>query len=223
MSFVGTSAAAYSKSLQGNLTTTTSNTNLELIRDVYRYQILNKLVVEKLNYYIGLFTTGDYKGLKDEFVVDVEREISFGIKNNSYFYSTYVEKLDGFEYSPAVFNSYRLNTESVLTGLNMAIKQYDTVEKLNNEITYFNSVLESEESIINYLNSNKEVSQMAFSTNQVFNVRHVLKPWYERYLIQYGAPNDGVFQTGYLAAIAQELINEGVITLEQFTTDTYPS
>jgi hypothetical protein len=57
---------------------------------------------------------------------------------------------------------------------------------------------------------------LAFSSNQIYNTTIVLKPWYERYLTEYGAPNDGVFLNEKMAIVVQQLINEGVITMEEF-------
>jgi len=220
-SFSSTSASAISKSLQGNLNNITSNTNLELIRDIYRYQLLNTYVVNNLNAYINLFTRAKYTELKGSYTDAKRKNISLVIGTDSFFYNTNVDNLDGFNYDSATFNSFRVSSKGVISGLEMAIKQFDQVKELQADVKYYENILRTEKNIIEYINQHKEVSQFAFDATQVFNVKHVLKPWYEKYLAIHGPPNDGVFQNDLMADIVIDLIREGVITEEEFITNTY--
>ena len=220
-SFSSTSASASSKSLQGNLNNITSNTNLELIRDIYRYQLLNTYVVNNLNSYINLFTRAKYTELKSSYTDSKRKNISLVIGNDSFFYNTNIDNLDGFNYDSATFNSFRSSSKAVISGLEMSIKQFDQVKELEADVKYYETILSTEKNIIEYINQHKEVSQFAFDTTQVFNVKHVLKPWYQRYLAIHGPPNDGIFQNDLMADIVIELIREGVITEEEFITNTY--
>jgi hypothetical protein len=220
-SFSSTSASAGSKSLQGNLNNITGNTNLELIRDIYRYQILNTFVVNNLNTYINLFTRADYANLKGSYTDAKRKNLSLIVGNDFFFYNTNIDNLDGFNYDSSTFNNYRSNSKGLLSGLEMAIKQFDQVYELETDVKYYKNILSTQENIIKYLNEHKEISQFAFSTIQVFDVQHILKPWYERYLNLHGPPNDGVFQNDLMAQIVLDLINEGVITEENFITNTY--
>jgi len=220
-SFSSTSAAASSKSLQGNLNNITSNTNLELIRDIYRYQILNTYVVNNLNDYINLFTRAKYAELKKAYTDTKRKNISLIVANDSLFYNTNIDNLDGFNYDSATFNNFRSSSKGLISGLEMAVKQFDQVKQLETDVKYYENILSTEKNIIEYINQHKEVSQFAFDTTQVFNVKHILKPWYERYLALYGPPNDGVFQNDLMADIVINLIREGVITEAEFITNTY--
>jgi hypothetical protein len=103
----------------------------------------------------------------------------------------------------------------------MAIKQFDQVKQLETDVQYYENILSTEKNIIQYLNEHKEVSQFAFNSTQVFNVKHVLKPWYEKYLELYGPPGDGVFQNDLMADIVIDLIRQGIITEQDFVTNTY--
>jgi len=220
-SFSSTSASAISKSLQGNLNNITSNTNLDLIRDIYRYQLLNSYVVNNLNAYINLFTKAKYGELKTSYTDAKRKIISLIVANDTFFYNTNVDNLDGFNYDSSTFNSFRASSKGVISGLEMAVKQFDQVKELEADVKYYENILSTEKNIIEYINQHKEVSQFAFSTTQVFNVKHVLKPWYERYLAIHGPPNDGIFQNDLMADIVIDLIREGVITEEEFITNTY--
>jgi hypothetical protein len=220
-SFSSTSASAYSKSLQGNLNNLTSNTNLDLIRDIYRYQILNSFVINNLNNYINLFTKAKYTELKDSYTDAKRKNLSLILGNDSFFYNTNIDNLDGFNYDSGTFNNFRSSSKGLISGLEMAVKQFDQVNQLEKDVKYYENILSTEKNIIQYINEHKEVSQFAFDTTQVFNVKHVLKPWYERYLALYGPPNDGVFQNDLMADIVINLIREGVISEEDFITNTY--
>jgi len=220
-SFSSTSASAGSKSLQGNLNNITGNTNLELIRDIYRYQLLNSYVVNNLNTYINLFTRADYTNLKTKYTDAKRKNLSLIVGNDTVFYNTNVDNLDGFNYDSATFNIFRSNSKGIISGLEMAVKQFDQVYQLQKDVKYYENILSTEKNIIKYINEHKEVSQYAFNPTQVFNVKHVLKPWYEKYLAIHGPPNDGVFQNDFMAEIVLELIRDGVITEEDFITNTY--
>jgi hypothetical protein len=55
-----------------------------------------------------------------------------------------------------------------------------------------------------------------FHITQTYNATAVLKPWFMRYLQMYGAPYDGVFDAEKMATVVELLIQEKVITKEEF-------
>jgi hypothetical protein len=215
-SFIGTSAGYYGRSLHGHIQIQSSG-NLEISRDIYRYQILYYNVVQVLNSYINFFSNGDYTNLKNKLTVKAQNQLTAIIKNSDYFYNTNIDNLNDFSYDPNMFESFRNNTYYILDGLIQAVSQYDELDALRNEVAHCDEILSSEQNILNYLNERKQATLVAFTANQQYNTTIVLKPWYERYIILYGAPNDGVFLTDKMAKVVQQLIDEGVITLEQFT------
>lgn len=219
--FIGASAGFYGRSLHGHIQKQNGE-NLELIRDIYRYQILYNNVIQIMNSYIYYFTTGDYSTLKTKFTTKNQNLLTSILQNSDYFYNDNINNLADFTYDSNMFQNFKNNTYYVLDGLIQAVSQYDELDAVKNEVSYCNDILSSEQKIIEYLNSNKQPSVVAFTANQTFNTTISLKPWYERYLILYGAPNDGVFLTEKMAVVVQQLISEGVISLEQFTMDRYP-
>jgi len=220
-SFIGTSAGYYGRSLHGHIQIQ-SGGNLEISRDIYRYQILYFNVIQLLNAYINFFTSGDYTNLKNKLTIKAQNQLISIIQNSDYYYNTNIDNLNDFTYDPTMFENFRNNTYYILNGLIQAISQFDEVDALHNQVNEYSQILSSEQNIIDFLNQTKQASLIAFTANQQFNTTLVLKPWYERYIILYGAPNDGVFLTEKMAVVVQQLISEGVITMEQFTTDTYP-
>jgi hypothetical protein len=220
-SFVGTSAGYYGRSLHGHIQII-GGSNLDLSRDVYRYQILYMNVVRILESYITFFTTGDYTNLKDKLTIKAQNALTEIIQNSDYYYNVNIDNLVDFNYEATMFETFRNNTYYVLNGLIQAVSQYDELEALRNKEKECDAILSSEQSILEYLNSGKQASLVAFSAEQKYNINVVLKPWYERYIIKYGAPNDGVFLTERMAVVVRELISEGKITMEQFTSNRYP-
>lgn len=216
--FIGTSSAYYGRSLHGQIKSLTG-TALDTSRDVYRYQLLYYNVIQVLNSYINFFSTGNYATLKNKFTNNTKNQLISIISNADYFYNTNIDNLNDFVYDSNMFENFRNNTYYILNGLVQAVSQYDQLDALTNEVNYCNDILSSEAKILEYLNSNKNPSVIAFTANQKFNTSIILKPWYERYIILFGAPNDGVFLSEKMAIAVQELINEGVITLDQFTSD----
>ncbi len=227
--YSSSSSSMMSRSMQGHINrgfnkikeSDTCIANLELSRDVYRYQILNSIIVNNFNYYINLFTRAKYDDLKKIYTDTKRKNLSLILGNDSYFYNTNIDNLVGYKYIPSTFNNYRTTSKALVSGLEMAIKQFDQVNQLQTDVKYYENILSTEKNIIEYLNQHKEVSQMAFNNTQVFGVQHILKPWYEKYLAIYGPPNDGVFQNDLMADIVVDLIREGVITEQEFITNTY--
>ncbi len=218
-SFVGATAGFYSVSLHGH-TQISTGTNLNLIRDVYRYQILYQNVIMILNAYLNYFTVGDYNNLKKKLTQTTVNTLTTIINNANIYYNDNIDNLDNFEYDENTFNNFRNNSYYVLNGMIQALMQFDRVDQLSNDVKYYKNILKDEKSIVEYLNSHREVSQIAFSTSQVFNTNIVLKPWYQKYIADYGPPNSGVFETQNMAIVVQSLIDDGTITLEQFLTNT---
>jgi hypothetical protein len=212
---IGTSAGFSGRSLHGHIQIS-NNSNLDLSRDIYRYQILYYNVMTILNSYLNFFSIGDYTNLKKKLTISNQNLLTSVINNNDLFYGNYIDNLSNFTYDSTTFEKFRNNTYYVLDGLMQALSQFNEVDSLKNQVNYYTTILSSEQSILNYLNSNKNHSMLAFSSNQIYNTTIVLKPWYERYLTEYGAPNDGVFLNEKMAIVVQQLINEGVITMEEF-------
>jgi hypothetical protein len=219
--FISSTASNANRSLHG-LLQKDSGQNLSYVKDVYRYQILYTQVIQLMNSYITYFTSGDFDGLRNNFNSSLNAQLQLYLKNNESFYNQNIEDLVGFKYDPNMFIRYRNSTFKTLDGLMQSITLYNKFEQSTIEVQRMSTILSTRDNIIQYLNENSMMTSIAFRTSQSVNLDLVLKPWYEQYLIQYGPPNDGVFQATLLAEIATNLINEGVITQEQFIQDRYP-
>jgi hypothetical protein len=109
----------------------------------------------------------------------------------------------------------------MLTGFSLSVKQYDEVLACNSELAEKKELLSSKEKLIEYITTEftDKISMDAFYITQKFNTNVLLKPWYNLYLQLYGAPYDGVFNAEKMANVVEILVNDNVITIEQFVAD----
>ena len=98
------------------------------------------------------------------------------------------------------------------------MKQNDQLEVVKLELEEKRDLLSSKEKLIDYIRSELADTMMmeTFRISQTYNAQAVLKPWYMRYLEMYGAPNDGNFDAEKMATVVELLIQEKVITMEDF-------
>lgn len=210
------SAGYVGRSLHGQ-TQSGSGQNLDLIRDVYRYQILYENVVFQMKKYTNLYINGRYDELKNLFTPKAYNDILKGNVTDNY-YNTDIDDLVNFTYDPATFSYYRSNMYSILTGLNTAIKRNDMCLAVESDLTEKNKLLNNKDLLVQYFKTQfiDRMTMDAFYLSQTYNTEVFLKPWYSLYLTLYGAPYDGVFDSEKMALVVEQLIGEGTITMQEF-------
>lgn len=213
------SAGAVGRSLHGLTQAGSSNQSLDLIRDVYRYQILYENVIYRLQRYTNLYTGGSYSDLKKFFTKAEYNKILLSNNNDNYYNNT-VDELVDFSYNPLTFSHYKSNMYSIMTGLETAVKQYDQLNFTVNEFKQQEAVLTNKEKLIEYIKVQflDKISTDAFDISQPFTTDVYLKPWFSLYLQTYGAPPSGVFDAEKMANIVEILIKNGDITMSQFVS-----
>jgi hypothetical protein len=191
--------------------------NLNYARDLYRYQILYDKVLYEMKTYLTLFTNGSFQELKTVFTESKYRSLLTTNVPSTY-YNKNVTDLKNFKYSPSLFQNYKNDIYSVLTGFSLAIKQNEKLEIATNELTTCAELLSSKDKLIEYIRTELSDTMMmeTFRISQTYNAQAVLKPWYMKYLEMYGAPYDGVFNSEKMATVVELLIQEKVITMEDF-------
>jgi hypothetical protein len=210
-------AGAVGRSLHGLTQATGSNQNLEIVRDVYRYQILFDGVIERIRQYTNLYTSGKYLELKKKFTPAVYRKL-LDTSNPDNYYNTTVDDLIDFSYNKTTFDGYKSNMYSIMTGLNKAVAQFDDLVSITNEYNQQEEVLNNKEKLIDYIRTqfSDKISTDAFYISQTYGTDVILKPWFSLYLQLYGAPPFGVFDTEKMANVVEILIKRGTITMAQF-------
>jgi len=213
-SIISTTAATFVRSLHG---ATVEGVGVTYTRDVYRYQLLYDTVISQLNQFINYFTMGDYKTLAKTFTKPRYNSLTLKASAQS-FNTTAIENLVGFEYDPLKFNLMRESTYNVIDGLNQ------TLTIVNQNLTYqqdisgllaYKNTLEDRVLLMEYIEKEK-MNTMIFQASEKFQTEIKLKPWFEQYLLLYGAPGNGIFKSDLLAQIVIDLIKNGTITEQQF-------
>ena len=191
--------------------------NLNYARDLYRYQILYDKVLYEMRTYLTLFTNGSFQELRNVFTESNYRSL-VATNNTSTYYNKNVTDLKNFKYSPTLFQKYKNDIYSILNGFSLAAKQSETLENATNELTMCRELLSSKDKLIEYIRNELSDTMMmtTFHISQTYNAQAVLKPWYMKYLEMYGAPYDGVFNTEKMATVVELLIQQKVITMEDF-------
>lgn len=214
--FFDSNAAAISVSLHGQIQNT-NNTNLEITRDIVRYQLLYQNMLNRMRQYLNLYTDGSYNELKR---VYTEKNLKNLLTNNNrdVYYNTNVDDLVDFEYNPNTFDSYKSSIFAMLTGFSVAVKQNDDLIATKAELKEKKELLVSKEKLIDYITNefSDKISMDAFYISQRFTVNTKLKPWFNLYLQLYGAPYDGVFNAEKMANVVEILVNKNVISIEDF-------
>ena len=196
---------------------------LDAVKDFYRFQILNKNVLVPLNELILAYKDVNITELID--LVDAaNNDLIKKISDNNNYYNNKITYIRSFEYDSDLFKKYIRSFKGVLTGLSAAIAQ----QKTNIRITDENTQLLEYKNILTGTDTSELIREYIIKRNNdlpVFDVTEILdldldiKPWYSEYLILHGAPSGGVFDTEKLSLIVADLINKGVITMDEFVSD----
>jgi hypothetical protein len=213
-----TTVAAISVSLHGQIQNQGSS-NVELIRDIARYQLLYNNMLKRMRQYLNLYTDGSYNELKQEFTTS---NLNFMLLNNndSVYYNKDVDILTDFTYDETTFNNYKKSLYAMLTGFTKSIKQNDQLVACEAELNEKRELLTSKDKLIEYITTEfiDKLSMDSFYITQQFSTTAELKPWFNLYLQTYGAPYDGVFNAEKMANVVEILVNTNVITMEYFMT-----
>jgi hypothetical protein len=213
-------ASSFSPVSLHGLIQTGQNGNLELVRDIVRYQLLYDNMLNRLRQYINLYTDGSYNELKTVFTTSSVNLI-LASNNDFVYYNSDVDNLVDFTYDSNTFNNYKRSMYSMMTGFTTAIKQNDDLVSTTLELNDKKDLLSSKDKLIEYITKEflDKISIDAFSISQPFNTRAVLKPWYNLYLQLYGAPYDGIFNAEKMANVVEILVNKNIIEIDDFVNN----
>jgi len=218
---VGTTAAAYIKSIHGQ-TTSGVSTNQDIVfkyqLSLYKYQYLYDTVITQLNTYVKYFSTGNYNELLNTFTPKTYNTLLMSAKSKN-FNTNDINNLVNFVYNPSKFELMRESTYKVIDGLEKTItlvNQNTTYQKDITELTKYKNILDDPKLLIEYIDTQRLNTMPLFQSTETFQVQYVLKPWFEVYLQRHGPPPNGVFESDRLAEIVLELIDNNIITEEYF-------
>ena len=206
---------AYSRSLNGE-TGSNSRSNLDLIRDFYRLQILYNEILFQLKPPMILYSDGDF----DDFMVSMPNILAYALSINNdsnFFYTTPTELDTNYEYDSNIVTNYRNLSNSLVNVLTQGMSEYykiKNLEEYNTELLSYKDILEDRTKLIAYVDEIQTTSYL-FSAQATYTHDLDIKLWYQVYLERHGAPGDGVFDTELLADIIEELVAAGLVSVDE--------
>ena len=218
---VATSAAAYIKSIHGQTSagvSTDQDTVFKYQLTLYKYQYLYDSVITQLNTYIRYFSVGNYSELTKNFTTKTYNTLLMSAKSKN-FDTSDINNLVNFIYNPSKFELMRESTYRVIDGLEKTItlvNQNITYQKDITELTKYKNILDDPKLLVEYIDSQRLNTMPLFQATETFQVKYLLKPWFEVYLNTIGPPANGVFESDKLAEIVLKLISDGIIEEEDF-------
>jgi len=212
---------AYSISIHGVNNNGNGGLLTEAVRDFYRFQLLYGNVLRQLSIYLGQYSAGNYDALIKSITENQKNLLLTSITSKTKYDNPNITNLEGFMYDSSLFTSYKSFTINILNGLVASIEYYKErvlIDTLNNDLQTYKKILDTSSNqilILDYLNK-KKIELKPIDIETTFDFYIELKPWYTEYLIKYGPPANGVFNETIMSGIVSNLIDEGVITLQDF-------
>ena len=219
---IGTSSLAVVINMHGVNNKGTGGVNIEAVRDFYRFQLLYTKVINTLNVLLGYYSMGDFNNLSILLTEAKKNVLLNSITTTTNYYSDSITNLENFMYDSTIFELYKKETINTLNGLMVSIEQYQHNIDLYTEnvaLKEKTKILDGDYLIILDYIKKKNLDLIPFTDVQMFQVNLELKPWYTAYLQIHGPPTNGVFNLTLLADIVNTLIEDRVITLDEFLNE----
>jgi hypothetical protein len=222
-SFYNSNANATSRSVLGVTTNNANTTNIEAVKDFFRFQELYVNALNKMRIDIGDFGIGDFKSLDESLKENYDLYFK-SLTNMELYRNSKIDipvNLDKLVRDSTLFDKYIILMKSVLTGLEKGSQLQSVNDKLITDISK-NLLGEGEliqEQIIQQFLIKRRTEVVPFAEVELYTQKLDLKLWYAKYLQQHGPPPDGIFDVVVLSDIVNDLIAEGVITWEDFVAE----
>lgn len=217
-SFYNANANAANRSVVGVISNSTAIKQIAAAKDFYRFQELYNIALNVIRADLDFFGEGDFNSLNA--VIDSHYNTFLPrISSRDYYYTSKFDAIDNLTRDETIFDNYRTLMEDVLRGL----KKGATLQDTNNTLTYRIQQNElgygiplDEQTIQKFLNERK-AEFIPFAEEVIYRQDNLdIKIWYAQYLQQHGPPIDGVFDVEKLSIIVNDLIVQGVITMDDF-------
>lgn len=179
------------------------NTNIygktKFLKQILRSNVdlqLNTNIARQLNRLLTMFSLGQYELLEQEY-------------NNKQFIDI-SELIDKVNINTMFGSAMKILYGSALNGLSRALIQYNqyinaliTIETLNQKV----EILDDPDKLNDYIEQmNRNVRDIElFDINPIQSIAPLLKPEYAEYVLRYGIPDDGLFDSDKLYQIMVEL------------------
>tara|TARA_B100001093_G_C26732837_1_gene973050 strand:+ start:146 stop:805 length:660 start_codon:yes stop_codon:yes gene_type:complete len=206
---------SFTKNIHGE-TGVAGSSNLDLIRDYHRLQILFNRIIFQLKPPMQLYSDGDF----EDFIVSMPNILTFSTNINDdsvFYYDNENDLLTDFEYDPDLVSNYRSLSNSLVNVLKQGISEYYKIKNLEQENTTllsYKEILQDRTRLLEYLGEIQKTSYL-FSAEATYTNNLEIKLWYQVYLERHGAPGDGVFDSELLSVIIDELVASGQVSEDE--------
>lgn len=178
---------------------------IKRIRHFYlkQYDVLNNLVIKKLNPNLDNFIDGDFENINREEIGEETRKTLINKEDN--FSENVFGNVTKYNYNPLIFDDFINYSFKVLNGMNSAILLKDSNESLSNQIENYENILKDSQSIRDYYNERFNKGSFIPEIITDLSVVPTLKLKYKIYIDRYSMPESGIFDSKLLAEIEKEL------------------
>lgn len=223
-SFYNANANAASRSVVGVTANSIANKQIAAAKDFFRFQELYNIALNVVRVDLNYFGIGDFDSLNKALTSHYDTFLTKISSRDLYYNNKFdnVNNLNNLLRDGTIFDNYRTLMQDLLTGLKKGATLQDTNDALTytieqNKLGY--GIPLNEQTIQTFLN-NRRAEFIPFTEVLIFKQDKLdIKIWYAQYLQQHGPPLNGVFDVEKLSIIVNDLIVEGVITLNDFVLE----
>mgnify|MGYP001357395406 CR=1 FL=1 len=207
------------RSLANKTGTLDRNINGELAQQLYNVENLYNEVFTTLVSYLENYTIGAFDTYTSSLTEDIVIKLIEKINNSDFVNDTtvlnnpslYFELRDTSTPLPTKYVGVANEIMDVIKQTLTDRQRIAILQVENNKCKTYKEILEDPQKLNDYIKEVQRTSYL-FTAKATYSQPIELKPWYEQYLIRYGPPGDGVFDSELLGNIIQELIALGEIS-----------
>jgi len=207
------------RSLANKTGTLDRNINGELAQQLYNVENLYNEVFTTLVSYLENYTIGAFDTYTSSLTEDVVIKLIEKINNSDFVNDTtvlnnpslYFELRDTSTPLPTKYVGVANEIMDVIKQTLTDRQRIVILQVENDKCKTYKEILEDPQKLNDYIKEVQRTSYL-FTAKATYSQPIELKPWYEQYLIRYGPPGDGVFDSALLGNIIQELIALGEIS-----------
>ena len=202
----------------------------DLKMELIKYEKFYEKIFNAIDAYLVYFREGDFESLNTELSAEYLQEIGLAIASDHLYELDCDESLKCYVHDKLMFSKYRSNAHKIIDGLSKGILLHNEIvskEECCKKADELNELLNNPTELAEYI-QNKFRNFTLVDANVTATVEPNLKIQYMRYIEKYGFPDKMIFESEKMALIYQELIEEGLITIEEYenyqscATDTEP-
>ena len=195
----------------------------DIKKELIKYEKLYEKIFSAIDNYLIYFREGDFESLSSELTAEYLQEIGLAIASDQLYELDCDESLKCYVHDKLMFSKYRSNAHKIIDGLSRGILLHNEIvskEECCKRADELNELLNNPTELAEYI-KNKFRNFTLVDANVSTIIEPVIKVQYQRYIEKYGFPDKMIFESEKMASIYQELVEEGLITVEDY--DNYLS